>query len=213
MGEWRKGEDLRVSGAVRTTNMFTVRANLHSGHEKRRALVTRPPNPLHDLLPHQRLPTSPTWHREEVLLPHTPIRIRLKSTLNRFLRGIILLALRSLRLCLLHGIARTLGAARVLTCSTDFVPAECGLALVACPMDAHPDWLLDAHSFSVGPGGELVRFDGREIEAFAQFIGPLGVDLRPHYLHGLRCIMGGDGCGCFFDWSRGRCRFGSCGCT
>jgi hypothetical protein len=147
----RKG-GLRIPRTVRTTNMFAIGTNLHSSREQRRTLMTRPPNPLHGLLPHQRLPTSPTRHSQDIFLRNTPIRIRLNSSLNS-LRSFMLLPLRALRLRLLNGIARTLRATWMLTCSTDFVPSECSLAFVACPMDAHPNRLLDAQSFFVGLGG------------------------------------------------------------
>jgi len=198
---------------VRTTNVFTIRANLHSSQEQRGTLMTCPPNSLHGHLPHQRLPTSPTRHRQDVFLPHTPIRIWLNSSLNGRLECFILLPL--LRLGFLNRIARTLGATCMLTCSTDFVPTERGLAFVTYPVDAHPDWLLDAQRFFVGLGGELVRFDDGKFEAFAQFVGSLGVDLRPHNFHRLWSIFCGDCCGCLFDWSWSRCgcRFGGFGCA
>ena len=143
---------LRIPRTVRTTNMFAVGTNLHSSKEQRRTLMTCPPNPLLGLLPHQRLSTSPTRYSQDIFLPNTPIRIRFNGSLNS-LRSFILLPLRTLRLRLLHRIARTLRATWMLTCSTDFVPSECSLAIVACPMDAHPNRLLDAQSFFVRLGG------------------------------------------------------------
>jgi hypothetical protein len=202
---------LRIPGTVRTTNMFTIRTDLDSSLEQRRALMARPPNPLHGLLPHKRLPTSPTRPRQDVFLPHTPIRIRLNGSLHRGHRSLVLLALLAFRLRLLYRIAGTLGAACMFACSADFIPTECGLTFMTCPMDAHTNWLLDAQSFFVGLGGEVVRLDSREFEAFAQSVGSLGVDLRPHYLHRLWSVFCSNGCGCLFNWSW--CRFGSFGCT
>lgn len=207
MGRKKRDEGLRIPRAVRTTDMITIRTYLPSRREQHRALMTRPPNPLHRLLLHQRLSTSPTRYCQDgSVVPETPIRIRLKSTLNCSLRRDILLLL-ALRLGLPHRIARTLGAASMLAGSAHLVPSERRLAFVACPVDAHPDWLLDAQGLLLGPGGELVRFDLGQLEAFHEFVGSFRVDLRAHYLH--RLWSRGCDLGCwagFLCWCR--CGFG-----
>lgn len=102
--------------------------------------MTRPPNPLHRLLPHQRLrPRLRTRLRENQLLPQPIIRIRLNIIhLRRHHRRFILL------LGLLGWIAGTILAPCMLALSTDLVVAECGVAFVTGAMDTHPNRLLDS---------------------------------------------------------------------
>jgi hypothetical protein len=74
--------------------------------------------------------------------------------------------------------------------NTDLGTAECGVAAMALPVDAHADWLLYAVGFFFYSYGPFYRLDCY-FEAFPQFADAFGVELCSIDFHGLCWICGG----------------------
>lgn len=187
----RRG-NVRISGTFNTTDMVADSTDLASSSEHCLALMASPANSLLGRLPDQWLST---WLRtrlcQQDLLTQSPVRVGLDSNHGRHDWLLFFL----LRLLLLQWVSWTGLASDMLALRADLAPSKGSIASVACPVYAHPNGLLDARYLLVRLGIHWIDSDRKTLN---QLLSAIRINLRPHYLGGLRSISGGGG----LDWFR-----------